>query len=290
MRANIWEVMKMSLVMDMAFFLVKCLPFTLHLLSIVEGNPPGPTLQLSPFGCPGSSSLTDDGIYPWLDVSQVVSIGSRTLTNPESGGSHLDPIGGEGSGVGIRGDRSPTKLLIDLRSNLTMQIIEVVSGTGFVGEPAMNGHVLLTHITHQGLVTLPQELLDVVSLADVYQEIDEGLISRISNLVGSGGLTGYFDGDGSIVVGRPRDTIYPNGVSHPVSPPRTPGAVFLLHTEADASIISYYVVAGGLLARGLEYLTSKLGRNLSHKAVDGYSINDMVAGGGSVGGDEGISC
>lgn len=70
----------------------------------------------------------------------------------------------------------------------------------------------------------------------------------------------------------------------------TPGAVFLLHTEADASIIAYYVVAGGLIAGGMEYLTSTLGRNLSHKAVDGYSINGVVAGGGPVGRDKGVGC
>lgn len=70
----------------------------------------------------------------------------------------------------------------------------------------------------------------------------------------------------------------------------TPGAIFLLHTEADASIISYYVVTGSLSAGRLEGPTPPLGRNLSYKAVDGYGVNDVVAGRGSVGGDKDVSC
>ena len=85
-------------------------------------------------------------------------------------------------------DRSTPKFLIDLRSNLAMKVVEIVPRTGFVGKPAMNSHVLLAHLTNQGLVSLPPELIDVVSLADVHQEIDEGLVSRISNLVGSCGV------------------------------------------------------------------------------------------------------
>ena len=187
-RANIWEVMKMSRVREMTLFLAKYLPLTLHLLSVVKGNPAGSTLQLPPLGCPSASGFTDNGIYPRLDVSQIFRIGSRTSTNSESGGSHLDLIGGESCGRGISVDRSTSKFLIDLRSNLAMKIVEIVPRTGFVGKPAMNSHVLLAHLTNQGLVSLPSELLDVVSLADVHQEVDEGLVSRISNLVGGCGV------------------------------------------------------------------------------------------------------
>ena len=70
----------------------------------------------------------------------------------------------------------------------------------------------------------------------------------------------------------------------------TPGAIFLLHTEADAPIIPHYVVTGSLSAGRLEDPTSTLGRNLSHKAVNGYGVNDVVAWRGSVGREESVSC
>ena len=121
-------------------------------------------------------------------------------------GAHSKPRGGcfvlagRGCLPAAGGLRGRPKAGIDLCRNLAVSVIQIVTGAGLVGKPAVYGHVLLVHLADQGLVRFPLELLDAIALADVHAQVYKGLVRRIRHRIGVGGIAGHLNGDGSVVV------------------------------------------------------------------------------------------
>lgn len=108
--------------------------------------------------------------------------------------------------------------LVDLSGDLTMKVVEIVTGAGLRRKPAVNRHVLLLHLSDKGLVCLPSQCLDPVSLANIGEQGNQSLIGCIRYLVRVGGVACHFNGNGTVVI---------------ACRGRAPGTVFLLNGQAD---------------------------------------------------------
>lgn len=98
-----------------------------------------------------------------------------------------------------RGDRR-AEALVDLVGYLPVPLVEVCAGARLVGEPSMDGHVLLFRLPDEGFVGFPFELLDAVALADVDQQVNEGGVGFRVHRIRLRGVACDFDGDGAVVV------------------------------------------------------------------------------------------
>ena len=193
--------------------------------------------------------------------------------------AHREPQGGFFILGGLRCHPKPC---VDLSGNLAVQVIQIIAGARLVGKPAMHGHVLLGDFSNQGLVTLPQKLLDAVAFADVSAQVNEGSKGFVRDRIGVGGIAGHLNGDGSVVPISTRNAIYLERAAG------GPGTVFFIHREANGAVLAHHIVGGAVPVCGCKIVTPLLGGPLANNAVDDDGINLAPAGAGFVFRDVGI--
>ena len=177
--------------------------------------------------------------------------------------------------VGFRG--SGTKSDGNLRCQIAETAVEPVARTGLIGKPAVDcqHHLVLFGgvVQRLGLIRKPEQLLLAVALTDICTQLDQGLIDLTVHGIGSRGVAGALDGDGSLV-------IFPAG--------RTPGTVLLLHAERNPAVRANAIVAAGLTVRADKAIADPFSGGLSHNAVGRDAINTVRSLPGVVGAEFGV--
>lgn len=156
-----------------------------------------------------------------------------------------------------------------------MAAVKPVTRAGFRRKPAVDGHVLLVYLTYEVFISLPKQPGDAVALADVHQQVNEGLVGRVGDrprVLGNG--VRHLDGDGPVVVAGGGGT------------PRTVG---LVHIQADAPVAADAVVAAGLAFLVLEQFAAALHGQVPGHTVDGDGVDGVLALAGMVGGQLGVA-
>ncbi len=179
----------------------------LYFFGIVEGDPAGAALELAPFGRPGACRLSDDRVGSFvLDGAIRPVVGARALPDVQLGGRHLYQIArrraGRRRGWG-GGSCGCAQSLVYLLGDCSVPVIQIIARARLGRKPAVDGHVLLVDLTDQALVTLPQQLLDAVALANIGHEVEQGGVCLIRDgPVGSASTVGHLDRDSAVIVRR----------------------------------------------------------------------------------------
>lgn len=251
------------------------------LLDIVQGNPASSALELAPLGGAGAAGLGHDGVDTRLDEALAAIVGSGASADVEVGCRHLNSVvygrlsAGASAGAGCAGGgASAGQALIDLRRDLIMQAVEVITRAALIGEPAVNGHHHLVGLglIGQGLVLVaePEDLGLPVPAADVRDQVQEGGIGRVGHLVGGVGIRRHLDGNGAIVV---------------VCVGAAPGTVLLLDVHTDLAVLADAVVAAGLSGARSEHAAEALDGHLSYDTMNGHPGNSILPGAALIGAD-----
>ena len=112
--------------------------------------------------------------------------------------------------------------------NLRMAVIQIISRTGFIVKPSVDGHILLVHLPDKRLICFPQKLLNAVTLTDIRTKVNQCGICFVIDRIRMFRIRCYFNCNGTVVIGCIG---------------RTPGAVFLLTIHTDSAIRTNAIVA-----------------------------------------------
>ena len=204
--------------------------------SVVERNPTSARFQFAPLGGSSAIGLGNDSVDTGLDEALAAVIRAGARADVQVAGCNLDGVVG-GSSAGRFAGRvaasvagGAAQATIHRLSDSAMSIVEIVSGASLCRIIPVYGHVAAVKMIHAGrFVRRPDQLLDVVSLADVSNQIDESVVRLCAyRPVGSASVVCHFNGYGSLVVGIGRGA---------------PRAIAFIHIKSDAAIAAYAIVA-----------------------------------------------
>ena len=228
--------------------------------------------------------LAGDGLLPSVVASTVSGEDALALAVV---GSLLGPGGGVVPGVGaarelfgvhsffILSGLCGLQSFVDFCGDLAVAAVKPVTRAGFRRKPAVDGHVLLVYLTYEVFISLPKQPGDAVALADVHQQVNEGLVGRVGDrprVLGNG--VRHLNGDGPVVIAGGGGT------------PRTVG---LVHIQTDAPVAADAVVAAGLAFLVLEQFAAALHGQVPGHTVDGDGVDGVLALAGMVGGQLGVA-
>ena len=189
--------------------------------------------------------------------------------------SHFETRCGVGGGRTRTRRTGYTKLRIDLVTDFTQPIVDVIARACFVRVVAMDGYVAtIAVIDPIVLVGGPHQLFDPVSFADVRHEFNEGFHGSVGDGIRIIGFGGNFDCHGTVVIRR--------GGS-------APGTVFLIHIESNSSIGSNTVVGGSFSSRLGKQTATALHTQFPGHAVRTDGVDGVVPCTGMVGTLAGIT-